>query len=72
MKRIIILFAALAMLGAPAQAQGLLNKLKEKAEQAVGNISQSVGDVVGGTLGDIVGGKTRNDDNNSVGVVSGE
>lgn len=73
MKRIIILLAALTLAAsAPAQAQGLLNKLKEKAEQAVGNISQSVGDVVGGTLGDIVGGKTRNDDKNSVGVVSGE
>lgn len=72
MKKLMIVIAALAMLGAPAQAQGLLNKLKEKAEQAVGNISQSVGDVVGGTLGDIVGSKTQNDDKNSVGVVSGE
>lgn len=36
MKRITVLIAALSLLCAPAQAQGFLNKLKEKAEQAVG------------------------------------
>lgn len=37
MKRIIVLIAALSLLAVPVQAQGLLNKLKEKAGQAVGS-----------------------------------
>ena len=37
MKRLMTLIAALAMISAPAQAQGFLNKLKQQAEQAVGN-----------------------------------
>lgn len=45
MKRLFVAIAALSLLCAPAQAQGFLNKLKEKAEQAVGGnmgLSQEV------------------------------
>ncbi len=37
MKKLFIAIAALSLLCAPAQAQGFLNKLKQQAEQAVGN-----------------------------------
>ena len=45
MKKLFVAIAALSLLCAPAQAQGFLNKLKEKAEQAVGGnlgLSQEV------------------------------
>ncbi|MBQ9462808.1 MAG: hypothetical protein IJU68_04035 [Bacteroidales bacterium] len=44
MKKILITIAALMLLSAGAQAQSFLNKLKEKAEQAVGN---KVGNALG-------------------------
>jgi len=44
MRKLFIAIAALGLLCAPAQAQGFLNKLKEKAEQAVsGNIGEALG-----------------------------
>ena len=44
MKKLFIAIAALSLLCAPAQAQGFLNKLKEKAEKAVGgNIGNPFG-----------------------------
>ena len=44
MKKILIAIAALALVGAPVQAQGFLNKMKEKAEKAVGgNLGSALG-----------------------------
>ncbi|MBP3203100.1 MAG: hypothetical protein J6M31_05790, partial [Bacteroidales bacterium] len=44
MKKLFIAIAALSLLCAPAQAQGFLNKLKEKAEKAAGgNIGNPFG-----------------------------
>lgn len=76
MKRILVAVATLALMGASAQAQSsLLNKLKEKAEQAVEN---AAGSAINSKLQGILPEETKetakavNDDKNSVGVVSGE
>lgn len=42
MKKLFIVIAALGLISAPAQAQGFLNKMKEKAEKAVGNLGNVV------------------------------
>ena len=47
MKKLIIALAALTLLCAPAGAQGFLNKLKEKASEAVGNVvSGAIGEKI--------------------------
>ncbi|MCR5759482.1 MAG: hypothetical protein K6G39_03925 [Bacteroidales bacterium] len=56
MKRLFIAIAALSLMCAPAQAQGLLNKLKEKASEAVGSVMSStigekIQDVIPGVAG---------------------
>ncbi len=75
MKRIIILFAALTLAASvPAQAQGLLNKLKEKAEQAVNNVGDKLGEAVGGILPEGLkdAANASGGDGSGFGVVSGE
>lgn len=65
MKKVIIVLAALSLLCAPAQAQGFLSKLKEKASEAVG-----------GNLGNVIPGMTEQapqaDNGSSIQAVSGE
>lgn len=56
MKKLFIAIAALSLMCAPAQAQGLLNKLKEKASEAVGSVMNStigekIQDVIPGVAG---------------------
>lgn len=56
MKKLFIAIAALSLMCAPAQAQGLLNKLKEKASEAVGSVMSStigekIQDVIPGVAG---------------------
>ena len=51
MKKIVVLFAALALLCAPAQAQGILGRIAGAAGKAVGNV---VGNAVGKTVNDKV------------------
>lgn len=72
MKRIFTVAAAIMLLGAPAaNAQAFLNKLKEKAESAVGGaisgaISEKVGNMtekIGEKVGDAIGEKTGIDVN---------
>ena len=47
MKRLVIALAALALLGTPAHGQAFLNKLKEKASQAIGNVvSGAIGEKI--------------------------
>ena len=47
MKKLIIALAALTLLCAPAGAQGFLNKLKEKASEAVGSVvSGAIGEKI--------------------------
>jgi len=42
MKRFALILLALSFLCAPANAQSFLNKLKEKAEQAIGNVAEGI------------------------------
>ena len=57
----------------PAQAQSFLNKLKEKAEQAVGSVSEKLGDAVGGILPEGMKDSAGvSDTDGGFGVVSGE
>lgn len=75
MKRILILIAALTLAASvPAQAQGLLNKLKEKAEQAVNNVGDKLGEAVGGILPEGLkdAANASGGDGSGFGVVSGE
>ena len=83
MKKILIAIAALTLaVSVPAQAQGFLNKLKEKAEQAVGGaVSGALGNVLGDKVQDIVpenvkdmaGSLSGQDDSgNAPSVVTGE
>ncbi|MBR6280394.1 MAG: hypothetical protein IKR32_03730 [Bacteroidales bacterium] len=74
MKRITILLAALTLAAsAPAQAQGFLNKLKEKAEQAVNNVGGKIGDAVGGLLPEgAQEAAAAQDGGAGIGAVSGE
>ena len=55
MKKLFIVIAAMSLLCAPAQGQAFLNKLKEKAVQAVGNtIGNAIGDKLQGDIPDSV------------------
>lgn len=55
MKKLFIVIAAMSLLCAPAQGQAFLNKLKEKAGQAVGNtIRNAIGDKFQGDIPDSV------------------
>ena len=55
MKKLFIVIAAMSLLCAPAQGQAFLNKLKEKAGQAVGNtIGNAIGDKLQGYIPDSV------------------
>lgn len=55
MKKFLIISASLMLFAAPAaNAQAFLNKMKEKAEQAVGN---AIGDKISNTISEKVGGK---------------
>ena len=54
MKKLLVAIAALSLLCAPAQAQGFLNKLKEKA-------SESMGGAFGGALGEKMQGRVPED-----------
>lgn len=60
MKKIFTLFAAIMLLNVPsADAQAFLNKLKEKAESAIGNaISEKIGDKFGNKVEQDVSEKT--------------
>lgn len=52
MKKFFVFVAALSLLCAPAQAQGLLGKLKEKASEAIGGaVGGSISEKIGGALG---------------------
>ena len=51
MKRVVVFFAALALLCAPAQAQGILGRIAGAAGRAVGNV---VGNAVGNAVNDKV------------------
>ena len=65
MKRILTIAAAIMLLASPAaNAQAFLNKLKEKAGQAIGNaISEKIGEKVNEKVGDVIGEKTGVDIN---------
>lgn len=55
MKKLFIVIAAMSLLCAPAQGQAFLNKLKEKAGQAIGNtIGNAIGDKLQGDIPDSV------------------
>ena len=57
MKRLIVALAALTLLCAPAGAQGLLGKLKEKASEAVGNVmSGALSGAIGEKIQDAIPG----------------
>ena len=52
MKKFFVFVAAISLLCAPAQAQGLLGKLKEKASEAIGGaVGGSISEKIGGALG---------------------
>ncbi|MBQ0025452.1 MAG: hypothetical protein KBT00_07010 [Bacteroidales bacterium] len=65
MKRILTIAAAIMLLASPAaNAQAFLNKLKEKAEQAIGNaISEKIGETVNEKVEDVISEKTGVDVN---------
>lgn len=74
-----IMLAALSLLCSQAQAQGFLNKIKEKASEAVSGamnsslgekLSQTMGDVLPGGVGDMLGGDEGA--GSGFGAVSGE
>ena len=70
MKKLFIAIAALSLLCAPAQAQGFLNKLKEKAEQSIGG---NLGKVLGTPTTESaqqMAAQSQNDDPNA--VITGE
>lgn len=72
MKRITIIIAALALICSQAQAQSFLDKIKQKAESAIGG---SLGDAVQGMIPEGISqmaGQADNDDPNSVKAVTGE
>lgn len=72
MKRITIIIAALALICSQAQAQSFLEKIKQKAENAIGG---SLGDAVQGMIPEGISqmtGQADNDDPNSVKAVTGE
>ena len=71
MKRITILLAALALICGQAQAQSFLDKIKQKAESAIGG---SLGDAVQGMIPEGMSQMAGqdNDDPNSVKAVTGE
>ena len=70
MKKLFVAIAALSLLCAPAQAQGFLNKLKEKAEQSIGG---NLGNVLGTPTTESaqqMAAQSQNDDPNA--VITGE
>ena len=71
MKRITIIIAALALICGQAQAQSFLDKIKQKAESAIGG---SLGDAVQGMIPEGMSQMAGqdNDDPNSVKAVTGE
>ena len=81
MKRITILIAALVLMAAPSNGQAFLNKLKEKAEQAVGGaISGAIGNKVNNAAQSMIPEDVRqmaeaqpeDSQQDGLGVVSGE
>ncbi len=76
-----IMLAALSLLCSQAQAQGFLNKIKEKASEAVSGamnsslgekLSQTMGDVLPGGAGDMLGSSGDEGSGSEFGAVSGE
>lgn len=78
MKKIVIALTLVCLAAAPASAQSVLSKLKEKASEAMGNVtSGALSERLGGALGGMLPGgqATQNsdsDDSNGISLGSGE
>ena len=78
MKKIVIALALVCLAAAPASAQSVLSKLKEKASEAMGNVtSGALSERLGGALGGMLpGGQATqdrdSDDSNGISLGSGE
>ena len=71
MKRITIIIAALALICSQAQAQSFLDKIKQKAESAIGgSLGETMQGMIPEGMSQMAG--QDNDDPNSVNVVTGE
>ena len=78
MKKVVIALALVCFAAAPASAQAFLNKLKDKASEAMGNVaSGALSERIGGALGGMLPGgqaaqNSSSDDSNGISLGSGE
>ena len=78
MKKIVIALVLVCFAAAPASAQAFLNKLKDKASEAMGNVaSGALSERLGGALGGMLPGgqaaqNSDSDDSNGISLGSGE